>query len=42
MLAGVQHGVVFDSRGDDMISFRHDPKNRQIIGFRSPARENDF
>jgi uncharacterized linocin/CFP29 family protein len=41
-LAGVEDGVVFDGRSDDVIAGLDDAKKRKIIAFRTPAGEDDF
>src|SRR5207302_10429428 len=45
-LAGIEHGLVLDARGDDMPSAvrvrAREPENRQIVGFGRPGGEHDL
>ena len=45
-LAGVQHRPVLRATGNDVVAFLlvhfHDALERQVVGFRGPAREDDF
>ncbi len=41
-LAGVQHGMVLDRRGDDVIARLHHPQQRQVVAFGAAAGEDDL
>src|SRR5207302_4551797 len=40
--AGIQHGMMLDLRSNDVIAGMRQPKDSEIVGFRSAAGENDF
>jgi hypothetical protein len=42
MLAGQQHGMMFNARSDDVISGRDQTGDRQIVRFCASACENDL
>ena len=42
MLARVQHGMMLDGRGDDMLSGFGETKNCQVVGFGATAGEHDL
>ena len=42
MLAGVEYGVMFDGRGDDVVARPHHSKNCKIVAFRTAAGKYDL
>ena len=42
MLAGVEYGVMFDGRGDDVVAGLRHSKYRQIVGLRAAAGKHDL
>src|ERR1019366_625510 len=42
MLAGIEHRVMFNGRGDDMVAGPHQTKDRKIVGLRTAAGKHNL